>query len=89
MNQNTSFYQIQTIEGARGNPIQLAGKNIWTQIEDTLSHSTIFSNSESPLFLIFLGMNNSVVGVAETKNHIYIAYTMDADSINTTHALRF
>ena len=34
-------------------------------------------------------MNHSVVGVAETQNYIYVAYTMDTEGVNTTHALRF
>ena len=87
MNQDTS-YQIQTINGA-DHPVQLEGKNIWVQRKDKLRRLTIFSNSENPSPLIFLEMNNPVVGVAETKKYIYVAYTMDADGVNTTHALRF
>ena len=88
MNQDTS-YQIQAIEHLKINPVQLAGKDLWIQIEDTLRLSTIFSDLNNPSLSIPLGMNNTAVGVTQTKNYIYVAYTMDVDGVDTTHALRF
>ena len=82
MNQDTS-YQIQTINGT-GHPVPFEGKNIWVQIKDKLIRLTVFSNPESTSLSIPLGMNQSVVvGVAETKNYIYVAYTIDVNGINT------
>ena len=87
MNQDTS-YQIQTIISA-GHPVQLEGKNIWFQTKDKLTRFAVFFNPESPSLSIPLEMNHSVVGVAETQNYIYVAYTMNIDGTNAAHALRF
>ena len=88
MNQDTS-YHIQTIEGLEGNPVQLVGKDLWIQKENRLNRVTVVPNFKSPSLSIPLGMNNTAVGVAQIKNYIYVAYTMDADGVNTTHVLRF
>ena len=80
---------MKLLVGVQIIPYNLKEKNIWVQREDKLRRLTVFSSSENSSPLISLEMHNPVVGVAETKKYIYVAYTMDADGINTTHALRF
>ena len=61
MNQDTS-YQIQTIEGLEGHPVQLVGKDLWIQKEDRLNRLTVFPNFKSPSLSIPLGNESSCGG---------------------------
>ena len=88
MHQDTS-YQLQTIEGLEGTPVQLVEKDLWIQKGDRLNRFTVFPNIIGPSLSISLEINNPVVGVAQIKNYIYVAYTMNSEGTNTAHALRF
>ena len=84
-----TFYQIKTLDNLEGDPIQLAGKNLWVQKEDQLLRSSIFPDVENSSLSISLGMNHPVVGVAQTEKYIYVAYINDINGNDTAHVLRF